>query len=111
VGVSLRIFNKQRIDQKKGWQEMLIGDPNDPNVFLWDVRSENGKLYTIGYDSNTYVVSAAGDTPEKAIDQLYKNDEHVVFDSGYSLEKHDWMDKEFPENILHRYEILKELEL
>ena len=110
-GTALRIFNKQRIDPKKGWQEMVICDPKDPNVFLWDIREENKKLYTVGYDSNTYVVSGSGNTVKDAINDLYKNDEHVVFDSGYSLEKHDWFDTEYPENILHRLEILKELEL
>jgi len=110
-GVAVRVFNKQRIDPKKGWQEMLLGNVTDPNVFAWDIRSEDEKIYTIGYDSNVYVVTGSGDTPDKAIDDVYKNDEHVVFDSGFSLEKHDWYDTKYAENILHRYKILKDLEL
>jgi hypothetical protein len=110
-GTAMRVFNKQRIDPKKGWQEMVIGDMDDPNFFGWDIRKEGNKIYTIGYDSNTYVIAGSGDTVKAAINDLYKNDEHIVFDSGYSLEKRDWFDKDWPENILHRYEILKELEL
>jgi hypothetical protein len=111
IGTAVRIFNKQRVNPKKGWQEMIIGSPTDPNVFLWDVREEDGKLYTVGYDSNTYVVTGAGKTIDAAIDNVYENDEHIVFDSGLSLEKHDWHDSKYPENILHRYRILKDLEL
>jgi hypothetical protein len=110
-GTTLRILNKQRIDPKKGWQELILGDVDNPNVFLWDVRREKGKIYTVGYDSNAYVVSGSGQTVKESINDLYKNDERVVFDSGYSLEKHDWFDTSYPENILNRHEVLKELEL
>jgi hypothetical protein len=110
-GTAMRVFNKQQRDPKKGWQEMVIGNMADPNFFGWDIRSEDGKIYTVGYDSNVYVISGSGDTVKAAINDLYKNDEKIVFDSGYSLEKRDWFDDEWPENILHRYEVLKELEL
>jgi hypothetical protein len=109
-GTSVRIFNKQRVDPKKGWEELIVGNPADPNVFFWDVRQEGERLYTVGYDSNTYIVSGSGNTPDEAWDDVFKNDEKVVFDSGFSLEKHDVYDTEYPENILHRYEVLKELE-
>lgn len=110
-GTSVRVFNKQRTSKNRPWKELVIGDPADPNAFLWDIKEEDQKIYTAGYDSNTYVITGAGDTIEKAIDDVYKNDERIVFDSGFSLEKHDWMDTKYPENILHRYEILKKLEL
>jgi hypothetical protein len=110
-GTSIRVFNKQRGHKGRAWKELIIGNPADPNTFLWDIKQESNKIYTAGYDSNTYVITGSGDTVQKAIDDVYKNDERIVFDSGFSLEKHDWMDTDYPENILHRYEILKKLEL
>ena len=110
-GTAVRIFNKQKGDKGRAWKELILGSPADPNAFMWDIKEENGKIYTAGYDTNTYVVAGAGNTVASAIDDVYKNDERIIFDSGFSLEKHDWYDTEYPENILHRYEILKKLEL
>ena len=110
-GATARILNKQRFDPKKGWTELVLADPADPNIFLWDIKKEKDKLYTAGHDSNTLVVSGAGETVEKAIDDVYSNCEKVVFNSGFKLERSAWDEKDYPQSILHRYEILKNLEI
>ena len=48
---------------------------------------------------------------DDAISDVYKNREHVVFNSGFSLERRDWEDKDWSTNILHRHDILKKLQL
>jgi len=110
-GTSVRVFNKQQVDPKKGWTELIVGNIDDPNVFMWDVREENGKIYTVGHDSNTFVISGSGDTVEQAIDDVYANREKIVFNSGFSLEKSDWFQKDWPQNVLHRWDVLSNLDL
>jgi hypothetical protein len=109
-GTTLRIFNLQKGEKGKPWKEMIVGNLADPNIWAWDVKREEGKVYTAGYDRNVYICTGAGDMLDQAIEAMFEVDKRIVFDSGFSLEKHDLYDKEFPENILHRYEVLSELE-
>lgn len=109
-GTTLRVFNLQKEEKMRAWKELIVGNIADPNVWAWDVKREQGKVYTAGYDKNTYIVTGSADSIDDAIQNMYDTDKRVVFDSGFSLEKHDWYDLEFPENVLHRYKVLSELE-
>jgi hypothetical protein len=105
VGVSLRVFNT---DKKA---KLFIGDPADRNVWCFDLKAEDDKLRTTGMDKNAYALTESADNIFSAIDELYELEGKVEFDPGYSLQREDWYDVDWPFNILHRLDVLVELEL
>jgi hypothetical protein len=103
IGVSLRVFNVEKT------QAIFIGDPANENVWCYDIHKEENKLQSVGAGRDAYVLTAASDDMDEAIDELYELEHGVEFDPGFNLEKHDWYDKEWPINVLHRIDFLKKL--
>jgi hypothetical protein len=106
LGVSARLFDLHGKHQK---EQLMIADIADPNIWAWDIEKKDDKLYTTGIDKDTLLVTGAADNVDSAIDALYATMENVHYDSGYCLEKRDFYDTEFPENILHRLQVLTKL--
>lgn len=105
IGVSLRIFNPDKCDS------LFIGDPSDPNVWCYDVYKNEGKLYTTGLGKDVYVLTAESGDLQSAINDLYELEDKIEFDPGYCLQKHDWQDTEWPQNVLHRIQVVADLGL
>jgi len=103
IGVSARIFD---LTGEARREQLMIADIADPNIWAWDIQKQDGKLRTTALDRNTMIVTGAGGTVDQAITALYDNLENVHYDSGFNLERRDWYDVEFPENILHRLKVL-----
>lgn len=105
VGVSIRVFNQDKRDK------IFIGDPADRNVWCFDIKRDGDKLHTNGLDKNAYVLTESASDIFAAIDELYQLEDKVQFDPGYNLQKHDWYDSQWPQNILHRIEVIMRLGL
>jgi hypothetical protein len=105
IGVAIRMFNPNKANA------IFIGDPAAPNVWCYDIHCEDDKYHTTGIGKDVCVLTESGPTIEKAIEELYKVEHDVEFDPGYHLEEHDWYDKEWPINVLHRIEVLEKLGL
>lgn len=103
VSASIRVFN---LDKK---EKLFIGDPANRNVWCFDIHKENDKLYTAGSGKEAYTLTSSSEDLETAINQLYEFERTIEFEPGYFLEKHDWHDTEYHENILHRIEVLTQL--
>jgi hypothetical protein len=110
-GASARLFNLGRKPTGEKYRELFWGDPAGDNIWVYDVLRENGNFYLSGHEKDTAAVTGAGDTPEEAITDLYKNLEGVDFLSAYYLDERQWYDKEYHHNVLHRYDALQKLEL
>lgn len=105
VGITVRVFNVERV------QHLFLGDPADPNVWCFDVKERDGKLYTTGMGKDAYVLSASAETVDDAIAEVYQLEHDIEFEGGYCLQDRDWHDKAFPGNVLHRLEVVRELKL
>lgn len=105
IAVALRIFNPNTSDA------LIIGNPADPDVWIYDIHEKDGRYHTLGNGKDAIVLTESGYDLDETIDALYDLEHDVVFDPGYHLEKRDWYDTKWPINILHRLEVLKELGL
>jgi len=112
IGASVRVFNLRSDEQAAGQKasgELIIADIADPDIWGWDVMRKDNQLYTVGYDKNTLVVTGAGESVKQAVAQTYRNLSRVQFDSGFSLQENDFFDRDFPANVVRRYEALMAL--
>jgi len=103
------MFNLSQYGERH--HELIITDISDPDVWAWDVEKKDSVLRAIGADKDLLIVTGRGDNVDDGIDALYKNLKKVHFESGFCLQKHDWYDVSFSQNMLHRYAVLQELGL
>lgn len=105
IGVAVRLFNPDKQDA------LFIGEPGDPHVWCYDILKDGDSYHVQGLGKDVCVLTQAGQTIDEAIDALYEHEHDVIFDPAYHLEKHDWYDEQWPINLLHRIDVLDDLNL
>lgn len=110
-GASVRMFNLGRKVTGEKYRELLLGDPAEEGIWMYDILKESDEFYLSGYGKDVCCVTGAGSTPEEAIKAVYENVEGIDFLSAYYLTERDWLDKSYHRNVLHRLEVLEQLEM
>ncbi len=110
-GCSIRVFNEIR-ENKKDLEKYTISDQkffanlDNPNIWLWDVKSKNGKLYTVGYDNNLAIITQGGVDWRicfKIIDDILQKGQEFFYGLSYWRRYFDILNTEYWGNITQRF--------
>ncbi len=105
-GSSIRIFNllpDLKIPGRPLADSIIITEPSDLNIWLWDAKQEEDKLMSVGYDKDLATVSGAADTFEESVRESYKNlKEKFYFGEMYYRPEFDFLSKDYPTSITNR---------
>jgi hypothetical protein len=117
-GCSIRVFNLLPDKKfKEMYQDNILvyGNPDDKNLWFFDIYKRGNNLYTVGMEKDVAVVTASGDNWEegfKEIDEKLSSGEYLVFPSMYYRKSFDILDNSYNNNLGDRYEfVCKFLEL
>ncbi|GIW67868.1 MAG: hypothetical protein KatS3mg096_736 [Candidatus Parcubacteria bacterium] len=110
-GCSIRVFNEIK-ETKKGLEKFVKSDQrffanlDNPNVWLWDVKMKNEKLYTVGYDHNLAVITQAGADWKicfQLIDKLLTEGKEFFYGLSYWRRDFDIINESYWGNIKQRF--------
>lgn len=106
VGSSVTLFNPNNDDDNPGHtvpdQPINFKESVERNLWLWDVKKKDGKLVTVGDDTNLAVVTGAGTSIDEAVTDMYKAVDNFSFVGTYNRPKFDYLSLDYPTSILNR---------
>jgi hypothetical protein len=106
IGCSVTLFNPATDREHQGHPP--AGMPIDfkknvePNLWLWDVKRERGRLVSAGDDANLAVVTGSGPSIEAAVGQMYRAVDDFSFVGAYYRPKFDYLSMDYPTSIVNR---------
>ncbi|CAM6004571.1 unnamed protein product [Sphagnum balticum] len=108
AGVAIRIFSPHQDDEfpktPKAGVEMFIAPSIEDHTWMLDATmNDEGCMTTAGYMEDVAVITAAAETYEQAIDQVYSYLDSFSFDSFEVRPKFDMLSREYPDSIPNRY--------
>lgn len=95
-GAATRVFNLNRS------KDVEINIKDESDVWLYEVKGEDGKMISVGDCWDLGVITGKGETIEEAVDDCYKNYDGVTFKEKYVKPKSDFL-ADFPTSIMNRY--------
>jgi phosphoribosylamine-glycine ligase len=105
-GASVRLFNLNQDKDRFVASDMGIDVTEDSakSLFLYDVKKEDDKLVTAGFQKDIGVICGSGDFPIEAIEKCYSYMENIAFNDLYYRAKDDFLSAGYPQAILNRLE-------
>lgn len=95
-GGAVRVFNLNKAKET----EITVG--NHPNTWLYESKKEDEKLVSVGDCWDLGVITAAADSIEKTVDEVYNNLNSLSFKEKYTRTKADFL-ASYPTSILLRF--------
>ena len=111
-GNSIRVFNEIRDKNFKhlyAKNVLVLTDKDNKNIWLLDVFTRDGKLYTAGYDYNLAVLTYAGDDWKDnfcVIDKVLSNGKTFVFPEMIYRRSFDLIRNDYPQNFDDRFKFV-----
>jgi hypothetical protein len=73
-----------------------------PNLWLWDVKGEHGRLVSAGDDENLGVITGSGSSIEAAVGHMYRAVDDFSFVGVYYRPKFDYLSMDYATSIVNR---------
>ncbi|MBF0555647.1 MAG: hypothetical protein HQK96_14045 [Nitrospirae bacterium] len=105
-GVAIRLFNiegdREKTHDAKSDRVLLWDESVNDNLFLYRIKKLESDIVVVGGFDFFGVMTAAGDTMEKAVDDVYKRIAMLSFERLYYRPKFDFLSTEYPNSIPNR---------
>jgi phosphoribosylamine-glycine ligase len=104
VGASVRVFNLHTDDSgmPQAGRSIQYKEQIENDLWLWDVRSEKGRLETCGYADAAGVVTGRGHSLNEAVRHAYRSIDTFSMEGSYYRPDFDFLSRDYKSSIPNR---------